>query len=192
MSVGDMLVTQRSGYTHHGVDIGNGRVIHYSGFANGFEGGKIELTSMWRFRAGRRLVRIKPESRSGSHPVLRGLTRLGEDEYNLIANNCEHFAEWCANGVHRSHQVDRVRRFMREASKSRYIFAASIFLPFYGRAAALSLGALSKAMDAWVEGRDQSQRLARRKGVGNSQLRKCARKLGKQTVRSAMNIKSGR
>jgi hypothetical protein len=32
--------------------------------------------------------------------------RLGEQRYNLIFNNCEHFAIWCKTGRHRSAQVD--------------------------------------------------------------------------------------
>ena len=38
--------------------------------------------------------------------VKRAKERLGETEYNLITNNCEHFALWCKTGVHESHQVN--------------------------------------------------------------------------------------
>ncbi|MFV2047089.1 lecithin retinol acyltransferase family protein [Metabacillus litoralis] len=31
---------------------------------------------------------------------------LGQKEYNLVVNNCEHFAIWCKTGVHQSHQVE--------------------------------------------------------------------------------------
>ena len=34
--------------------------------------------------------------------------RLGEQDYNLLFNNCEHFATWCKTGLHRSGQVDSV------------------------------------------------------------------------------------
>ena len=33
--------------------------------------------------------------------------RLGEQRYNLLFNNCEHFAVWCKTGQHRSGQVER-------------------------------------------------------------------------------------
>jgi hypothetical protein len=36
----------------------------------------------------------------------RALGRLGEQRYNLIFNNCEHFAHWCKTGRHRSAQVE--------------------------------------------------------------------------------------
>jgi len=35
----------------------------------------------------------------------RAYSRLGEDRYNLIFNNCEHFASWCATGIPVSFQA---------------------------------------------------------------------------------------
>ena len=34
------------------------------------------------------------------------MSRLGEQNYNLLFNNCEHFANWCKTGRHRSNQMD--------------------------------------------------------------------------------------
>jgi hypothetical protein len=36
----------------------------------------------------------------------RAMGRLGEQNYNLLFNNCEHFAHWCKTGRHRSGQVE--------------------------------------------------------------------------------------
>ncbi|MBM5793672.1 MAG: NC domain protein, partial [Cyanobacteria bacterium K_DeepCast_0m_m1_088] len=36
----------------------------------------------------------------------RAQSRLGEQSYNLLFNNCEHFAHWCKTGRHRSAQVE--------------------------------------------------------------------------------------
>ena len=38
----------------------------------------------------------------------RAMGRLGEQRYNLLFNNCEHFAHWCKTGRHRSRQVDEL------------------------------------------------------------------------------------
>lgn len=38
--------------------------------------------------------------------VKRALTRLNENAYNLILNNCEHFANWVQKGLHKSEQVE--------------------------------------------------------------------------------------
>lgn len=43
---------------------------------------------------------------SPQETVKRARQRLGETEYNLILNNCEHFALWCKTGLHESHQVE--------------------------------------------------------------------------------------
>ena len=39
------------------------------------------------------------------------MERLGEEEYNLITNNCEHFAMWCKTGESVSCQVNQIVRF---------------------------------------------------------------------------------
>jgi len=41
--------------------------------------------------------------------IRRAYSRLGENTYNLVLNNCEHFAVWCKIGEHRSLQVDFVK-----------------------------------------------------------------------------------
>ena len=43
---------------------------------------------------------------SPSETIARAKSRLGEELYNLVVNNCEHFAIWCKTGVHESHQVE--------------------------------------------------------------------------------------
>lgn len=38
--------------------------------------------------------------------VARAKSRIGEENYNLVVNNCEHFAIWCKTGISESHQVN--------------------------------------------------------------------------------------
>jgi hypothetical protein len=45
---------------------------------------------------------------SGKETADRARSRLGEDKYNLIFNNCEHFAVWCKTGISESSQVSSV------------------------------------------------------------------------------------
>lgn len=40
--------------------------------------------------------------------VQRARSRLGEENYNLVTNNCEHFAMWCRTGIQESSQVKRM------------------------------------------------------------------------------------
>jgi hypothetical protein len=102
--LGTHLQVKRTGYTHHGIYVGNGCVVHYSGFAEMFKKGKIELTSIDDFIGeAKDLYRVKYPAKcevfSDDEICERALSRLNENNYNLITNNCEHFATWCVTGV---------------------------------------------------------------------------------------------
>ena len=45
---------------------------------------------------------------SPEETLARARSRIGEDRYNLVLNNCEHFAIWCKTGLSKSYQVDDV------------------------------------------------------------------------------------
>lgn len=51
---------------------------------------------------GNELTLYSPEE-----TVERAKSQLGEGDYNLVFNNCEHFALWCKTGVKESSQVQR-------------------------------------------------------------------------------------
>lgn len=108
LSVGDHLRSPRLGYSHHGLYVGNDSVIHYSGFVNGMSAGEIEVTSIDAFRHGNPLYIESHFFRryDGDESVDRAYSRLGEDWYNVLLNNCEHFVSWCINGIHSSEQVN--------------------------------------------------------------------------------------
>lgn len=60
LRLGTHLKVERTGYTHHGIYVGNGNVVHYSGFAEAFKKGKIELTSIDDFMGDEKdLYRVK-------------------------------------------------------------------------------------------------------------------------------------
>ncbi|HEX7908814.1 MAG TPA: lecithin retinol acyltransferase family protein [Paraburkholderia sp.] len=107
LPIGAHLVTQRNGYEHHGIYVGNGRVVHYSGFASSAHRGPVEEVELERFAAGHPLsIRTEPSARYvGDEAVLRARSRLGENHYRLLTNNCEHFCAWCLLGKSRSEQV---------------------------------------------------------------------------------------
>ncbi|MEB3307293.1 MAG: lecithin retinol acyltransferase family protein [Cyanobacteriota bacterium] len=90
-------------FTHHGIDLGDGSVAHY------LEGREILRSPRTEFSRGQPIsVVAYPED--GCSPVgvtlRRALGRVGEQRYNLLFNNCEHFAHWCKTGRHRSAQVE--------------------------------------------------------------------------------------
>lgn len=104
---GTHLVTERSVYTHHGIYVGDGRVVHYAGLANGLESGPVEEVSLEQFANGERVFASAHSARSFSAAeiVVRARSRLGENLYDLFRNNCEHFSQWCVTGRRRSWQV---------------------------------------------------------------------------------------
>ena len=110
--VGAHLVTPRRGYTHHGIYAGEGIVIHYAGLSRRIARGPVEEVPLERF-ANARSVMIRcrgPMPFDVPEIVRRARSRLGENRYRLLSNNCEHFSEWAQFGQSRSTQVDRWAR----------------------------------------------------------------------------------
>ena len=107
--LGAHLTTSRRGYTHHGVYVGDGRVVHYSGLSGSWQCGPVEEVSLARFSAGRELrTVVHPTSVFSQEEIVRrARSRLGENDYRLLTNNCEHFCNWCSTGVSHSRQVER-------------------------------------------------------------------------------------
>jgi hypothetical protein len=102
------VVSSRTGYTHHGIYVGDGKVVHYAGLSRGWRHGPVEEVSLTEFSRGRP-VRVRPHLKSPfdcSDVVARARSRLGEDRYRILSNNCEHFCEWCVCGESRSPQIE--------------------------------------------------------------------------------------
>lgn len=120
LTVGDHLVTKRLGYTHHGIYLGRDKVIHYSGLANGLRAGPVEITSLDHFSQGKPTYVQSYDNRVFCHKqtVKRARSRLTEDKYNLLTNNCEHFINWCIYGKARSEQVSNVAIYILSGSVS--------------------------------------------------------------------------
>ncbi|MCS5690946.1 lecithin retinol acyltransferase family protein [Cyanobium sp. FGCU-6] len=90
-------------FMHHGIDLGDGTVAHY------LEGRAILRSELEDFSRGQPITTVDypQEDCSPTGVVLRrAMGRLGEQNYNLLFNNCEHFAHWCKTGRHRSSQVE--------------------------------------------------------------------------------------
>lgn len=97
------LVGMDGVYEHHGIDCGDGTVIHYS---KAGEVATVARTSYEAFSWGKPVF-VKPYSTSYVPDVVidRAESRLGEQQYNLLSNNCEHFANWCKTGRSESYQL---------------------------------------------------------------------------------------
>ena len=108
--LGSHLITPRRGFTHHGIYVGRGNVVHYKSAMPGWSRGPVEEVSLACFSLGRAIwIRLRNASCfDGAEVVRRARTRVGEDCYRLLTNNCEHFCEWCVHDEPRSFQVEQV------------------------------------------------------------------------------------
>ncbi|HNR34787.1 MAG TPA: lecithin retinol acyltransferase family protein [Candidatus Hydrogenedentes bacterium] len=112
MSRGDHIRVRRLGYWHHGIDCGDGTVIHYSGeLFDNKRHASIQRTSMAEFtRGGCVETVVHDKSDNPDCVMMRAESRLGESGYGIFTNNCEHFARWCQTGRHESPQVRSLLR----------------------------------------------------------------------------------
>ena len=108
---GSRLIVRRRAYFHHGIYVGNGRMIHYAGWCRGTHG-LVEEVPLEQFTEGHRysIGPMPPDRRAGEDIVRRARSRLGERRYHLLRNNCEHFCNWCQLGECRSEQVEAVMK----------------------------------------------------------------------------------
>ena len=108
---GSRLIVRRRAYFHHGIYLGNGGMIHYAGWLFGTRG-LVEEVTLEQFTEGRPycIGRMPPDRRAGEEIVRRARSRLGERQYHLLRNNCEHFCNWCQLGECRSEQVEALMK----------------------------------------------------------------------------------
>jgi Lecithin retinol acyltransferase/PspA/IM30 family len=104
-------------YEHHGIDCGDGSVIHYRKPSE-----TIEQTSIETFARGNPVYIRKYEAGFyfiADVVVSRAHSRLGEQRYNLLFNNCEHFATWCKTGFSDSLQIRDFIPFVTQLDTSK-------------------------------------------------------------------------
>jgi hypothetical protein len=110
MARGDHIFVKRLGYSHHGIDTGDGTVIHYTGEVGQKAGAAVRQTVIAEFASGAQIqVREYGQCDRPDKVIRRAERRLTEAKYNLAFNNCEHFATWCKTGRHRSEQVNNTK-----------------------------------------------------------------------------------
>jgi Lecithin retinol acyltransferase len=111
--LGAHLMAKRHGYSHHGIYVGGGRVVHYAGLSGGlWQCGPVEEVSLLRFGCGNVIQTVEHAVTpyTSEQIVRRARARLGENAYRLLTNNCEHFCNWCVSGVSHSAQVQQPLR----------------------------------------------------------------------------------
>ena len=117
---GSHLVTPRRGFAHHGIYVGGGNVVHYKSVVRQLRRLPVEEVSLASFAQGRAIwVRAHREPRFDRTEVMRrARSRLGEDRYRILSNNCEHFCEWCLRDEQRSYQVESLLALPRRLARA--------------------------------------------------------------------------
>lgn len=104
---GDHIYCVRSYYSHHGIYDGEGGVYHYSNTKSNDNGWLIDKDTMVSYSSLEAFVNseyAEPNSKinvryyktelTGDEIIARCKERLGEQKYDVLYNNCEHFAYW--------------------------------------------------------------------------------------------------
>jgi len=108
---GDHICVRRRGrfYTHHGIYMGDGKVIHFAGSIREKIDPVVHETDLSGFLKGEILRRRDYKERlPASETINIAKEQLREGRYSMIWNNCEHFATYCATRKKKSRQVKRV------------------------------------------------------------------------------------
>ncbi|HIJ57898.1 MAG TPA: lecithin retinol acyltransferase family protein [Deltaproteobacteria bacterium] len=108
---GDHIYVKRSSrfYKHHGIFIGNGRVIHVSGSIREKVHPEVRETDLSSFLKGGVPRRRVYEKRLPASETIRAAKKqLQNGGYSMVWNNCEHFATYCATGKKKSLQARKI------------------------------------------------------------------------------------
>lgn len=124
---GDIIRVKRSkGYYHFGIASSNNTVIHFTGDNNDSildsKGVKVRETSLERFLRKDDLEVMFPYDSDFPRDIVVARARdfVGQEEvlggkYNLVSNNCEHFARYCYYDEHQSKQVEKITNVAAKA-----------------------------------------------------------------------------
>lgn len=106
LPVGAHLISPRKFYMHHGIHLGGGDVAHYSGFSSSLKSGPVEVTDIENFANGKSVWMLQEKCEYSNDEIAnRARSRIGESQYKILSNNCEHFCSWCISGKSYSAQV---------------------------------------------------------------------------------------
>ena len=109
---------------HHGIYIGNGQVLHFSGGHDNIneKEAEIVITGITDFKnfADKRNSPVYicyHHNASSEEEIMKRVNEiLGKKKYNLITNNCEHITNYCITGKNISRQTNKVVKYFLDIS----------------------------------------------------------------------------
>ena len=92
-ALGAHIISPRRGYLHHGIYVGDGRVVHYAGLAYGLYQAPVEEVSLTQFARGRGVWARWRRPPAFDHPeiVRRARSRVGEARYRTVEQQLRAF-----------------------------------------------------------------------------------------------------
>lgn len=115
---GDHIRVNRGIYYHHGIYVARNEVIHFTGTDDDSvmdwdKAAVIKTDLNYFLKAGQVEVKEYNDEEIGDLYPVDGIVQyaracLGDEGYNLVFNNCEHFANACTLGRYRSRQVEKI------------------------------------------------------------------------------------
>lgn len=150
MARGDHIYVKcRSGlipFHHHGIDMGDGTVIHLVG-ANGQRAALgpqadfcVRQDTLADFSRGELVhTQVHDNAMPADQIATTAEDAIGQAEYDLLDNNCEHFATYCATGKASSSQIElsqaTVKAFVSVAAKTASVVSSRAAARFAMRSA---------------------------------------------------------
>lgn len=117
----DIVIFRATKYRHYGIDLGDGRVVHFVGESFwSRQDSRICIDTMESFVKDGRLevvTDVEP-TYTREEIVERALSCVNTNfgGYTVVDNNCEHFAMWCATGQRISRQGYLLKKGYRIAT----------------------------------------------------------------------------
>ena len=184
MNKGDHLRVRMGFYRHHGIYIGNDQVIHFGRGLSDLPNAKVEIVSKEIFSDGRPIEIVNSQTNfSADEIVTRAISRLGESQYDLFENNCEHFVLWCRTSEHHSTQIATTETVARQSTAVAVKPALRRIL--VSRLATASTGKTIVKLASRTTGvailGDATQAAAELAAMSNGKTKQDARKIGLRT-----------
>lgn len=111
---GDHIRIRCGVYWHHGIYIGRGAVVHFTGVHPNRKGlASVRYGTLAQFagRAGTTAIEVVPYGSClpASEVIGRAHQLVGRGGYHVLRNNCEQCARWCKTGDFVSDQVETAK-----------------------------------------------------------------------------------
>lgn len=124
---GAHIRVKMNNFYHHGIYIGNSEVVQFGYPDNVYQDpndvvvmrspiqdfvGNEQFIEVYSFSKDELKHKLKDED-----IIKEALSHVGERNYNIMKNNCEHFANRCIFGVASSNQIDEVYKNVEKLLK---------------------------------------------------------------------------